>query len=93
MMESTLDSSVPDRVIEPPLILVVFQTSGVDYCCGENRWSSPVENKDLKLLRFWKPFFEPLKSTAAITPAPRCRTETSPICRKTGHGGFTFKTW
>ena len=34
MMECTLDSSVPDWVIEHPETLAVFQNLGIDYCCG-----------------------------------------------------------
>ena len=34
MMECSLDSSVPDWVIEHPETLAVFQSLGIDYCCG-----------------------------------------------------------
>lgn len=34
MTECTLDSSVPDWVIEHPETLAVFRASGIDYCCG-----------------------------------------------------------
>jgi putative transposase len=34
MTECTFDSSVPDWVIEHPVALAVFQTLGIDYCCG-----------------------------------------------------------
>lgn len=34
MTECTLDSSVPDWVIEHPVTLAVFQVLGIDYCCG-----------------------------------------------------------
>lgn len=34
MTECTLDSSVPDWVIEHPATLAVFQRLGIDYCCG-----------------------------------------------------------
>ena len=34
MTECTLDSSVPDWVIEHPVTLAVFQALGIDYCCG-----------------------------------------------------------
>lgn len=34
MMECTLDSSVPDWVIEYPETLAVFQNLGIDYSCG-----------------------------------------------------------
>ncbi len=34
MMECTLDSSVPDWVIDHPETLAVFQNLGIDYCCG-----------------------------------------------------------
>jgi iron-sulfur cluster repair protein YtfE (RIC family) len=34
MTECTLDSSVPDWVIEHPVTLAVLQTLGIDYCCG-----------------------------------------------------------
>jgi len=34
MTECTLDSCVPDWVIEHPETLAVFQTLGIDYCCG-----------------------------------------------------------
>ena len=34
MTECALDSSVSDWVIEHSVTLAVFQTLGIDYCCG-----------------------------------------------------------
>lgn len=70
MMECTLDSSVPDWVIEHPETLAVFQKLGIDYCCGGKSLEFACREQGLDVDAVLKSLFGPLKPTGTMTTTP-----------------------
>jgi iron-sulfur cluster repair protein YtfE (RIC family) len=68
MTECTLDSSVPDWVIEHLVALAVFQTLDIDYCCGGRSLEFACREQGLDAAAVLKTLLRALESTETMTP-------------------------